>query len=65
MSSIIEDKQYPCQITMVYRLDTNLFVNSHHVKRDEVTVLQEANNGSTSVVFKGFLKAGGKTWFSL
>jgi hypothetical protein len=50
---------------MVYRLDTNLFVNSHHVKRDEVTVLQEANNGSTSVVFKGFLKAGGKTWFSL
>ena len=44
---------------MKYRSDITVSVDLHHVKRDEVTIYQELNHGFTSVIFKGFLKAGG------
>jgi len=48
---------------MSYQLDTILSIDLHNPKRDEVTIFQETNNGYNSVVFKGFLKAGGKILF--
>ncbi len=56
---MIEDKQCSCQVTMTYQSNTTLFVDLHNTKRDEVTVYQEFNSGFTSIIFKGFLKAGG------
>ncbi len=44
---------------MTYRSDRNLSIDLHNTKRDEVTIYQEFSSGSTSVIFKGFLKAGG------
>jgi hypothetical protein len=63
MPSEIEGKQCFCQITMTYRSDTISSTYSHNAKRDEVTIFQEISNDHTSVVFKGFLKAGGKILF--
>jgi len=63
MSSVIENSQYSCEITMTYQSDVILSIDLHNTKRDEVTILQEINNDCTSVVFKGFLKAGGKILF--
>ncbi len=48
---------------MTYQSDTALSIDLHHIKRDEVTIYQEFNNGSTSIIFKGFLKAGGMILF--
>lgn len=45
---------------MTYQTDTILSLDLRHIKRDEVTVYQELGNGSTFVIFRGFLKAGGK-----
>ena len=63
MPSDIESKQCFCQITMIYRSDVAPSIFSHDAKRDEVTIFQEDRNGYTFVVFKGFLKAGGKILF--
>lgn len=48
---------------MTYQTDTILSLDLHHIKRDEVTVYQELANGNTFVIFRGFLKAGGKISF--
>jgi len=66
MSSVVENGQYFCEITMTYQSDAILSNDLHNSKRDEVTILQETNNDCTSVVFKGFLKPGGKIlYFSI
>ncbi len=44
---------------MTYRAETTSSVELHHTKRDEVTIYQDLSSGSTSVIFKGYLKAGG------
>jgi hypothetical protein len=60
MLPAMKGKQCSCQITMTYQSDTLLSDFSHNARRDEVTILQEANNGYSFVAFKGFLKVGGK-----
>ena len=42
---------------MRYQSDPTL---SQNTRRDEVTIFQVANDGSTWILFKGFLKANGK-----
>lgn len=49
---------------MIYQSNTTLSFDSHHVKRDEITIFQENMNSNTLVVFKGFLKPGGKIFSS-
>ena len=44
---------------MTYRSETTSSVELHNMKRDEVTIYQDLSSGSTSVIFKGYLKAGG------
>lgn len=46
---------------MTYQSNAILSYDLHHDKRDEITIFQEYINSNTSVVFKGFLKPGGKT----
>jgi len=60
MSSVVDNSQYSCEITMTYQSDVILSIDLHNAKRDEVTILQETNNDCTFVVFKGFLRPGGK-----
>ncbi|CAM4886133.1 unnamed protein product [Rotaria socialis] len=50
------DRQCSCLITMRYRSDPTLRSMAHNSRRDEVTILQVAGNGSTWIVFKGFVK---------
>ncbi|CAF2096993.1 unnamed protein product [Rotaria magnacalcarata] len=50
------DKQCSCLITMRYRSDPTLTSIAHNSRRDEVTIFQVADNGSTWIVFKGFVK---------
>ncbi len=54
------DNQCSCHITMRYRSDPTLPSLSHNSRRDEVTIFQVSNDGSTWIVFKGFLKVDGK-----
>lgn len=46
---------------MTYQADTVAPSDVHNIKRDEITIFQENKHGYTSIVFKGYLKAGGKT----
>ncbi|CAF5225706.1 unnamed protein product, partial [Rotaria magnacalcarata] len=41
---------------MRYRSDPTLTSIAHNSRRDEVTIFQVADNGSTWIVFKGFVK---------
>ncbi|CAF5218225.1 unnamed protein product, partial [Rotaria magnacalcarata] len=41
---------------MRYRSDPTLPSTAHNSRRDEVTIFQVADNGSTWIVFKGFVK---------
>jgi len=54
------DKLCSCHVTMRFRSDSTLPPLSYNSRRDEVTIFQVANNGSSWIVFKGFLKMGGK-----
>lgn len=45
---------------MRYRSDPSLPPISRNSRRDEVIIFQVDNNGSTWIVFKGFIKMGGK-----
>lgn len=45
---------------MKYRSDPTLPSVSQYSRRDEVTVFQAAKDGSAWIVFRGFLKIGGK-----
>ena len=44
---------------MRYRSDPTLPSTAYTSRRDEVTILQVADNGSTWAVFKGFVKMHG------
>ncbi len=48
---------------MRYRSDPTLPPMLHNSRRDEVTIFQVANNDFTWIVFKGFVKMGGKKMF--
>jgi len=58
--SIGEDKQYSSQIIMTYQSAAVISEDSLYVKRDEITIFQETHTGRKFVVFKAFLKPGGK-----
>ena len=45
---------------MTYQSDTIVSLNLP-LKRDEITIYQEVAKGSSFVIFRGFLKAGGET----